>query len=90
MPMNRKLYPKDWEAIAFRIKAEANWCCSECSKQCLQPGEKISSLSERGRRTLTVHHRDEQPQNCSRENLVALCAPCHLRAHRKSKALDPI
>jgi 5-methylcytosine-specific restriction endonuclease McrA len=31
---------------------------------------------------LTVHHRDGDPTNNARENLVALCQRCHLRADR--------
>jgi hypothetical protein len=30
--------------------------------------------------TLTVaHHPDPNPENCDRSNLLALCAPCHLK-----------
>ena len=27
MPMNRALYPKDWETIALAIKKEKDWIC---------------------------------------------------------------
>lgn len=37
MPMNRKLYPPDWEAIALQIKEVANWQCQECGKPCRKP-----------------------------------------------------
>lgn len=32
-----------------------------------------------GRFTLTVAHLDHEPSNCDRNNLKALCAPCHCR-----------
>jgi hypothetical protein len=37
MPMNRKLYPPNWEAIALQIKEAANWQCQECGKPCRKP-----------------------------------------------------
>lgn len=30
MPMNRALYPHDWEAIVARIRARAGNCCERC------------------------------------------------------------
>ena len=47
MPMNRKLYPKNWEAIAYQIKSEANWNCEECGRPCRRPGESTKELIER-------------------------------------------
>ena len=39
MPMQRDLYPPNWDAIAHQIKANAGWCCEECGKPCRRPGE---------------------------------------------------
>jgi hypothetical protein len=39
MPMDRSRYPKDWNAIAAQIKAEANWRCQHCDRPCRKPGE---------------------------------------------------
>ena len=39
MPMDRSLYPDNWEELALSIKTEANWCCTECGRPCRQPGE---------------------------------------------------
>ncbi|NJN59397.1 MAG: HNH endonuclease [Leptolyngbyaceae cyanobacterium SL_5_9] len=99
MPMQRDLYPDDWEAISFRVKTEANWCCEECGKRCRRPGEDLLQFFERlnyfpledlfehpQRWTLTVAHLDHQPQNCDRTNLKALCAPCHCRYDLKQMA----
>lgn len=92
MPMDRSRYPKDWEAIALSVKAEANWQCQRCGKQCLRPENDRSKLSPShvGQYTLTVHHSDFKPENNRRENLVPLCAPCHLRAHSPKKANIPV
>ena len=82
MPMERHRYPKDWKQIADQVKEEAGWKCEECGKQCRRPGEPLDTH----RRTLTVHHIDHTPENCERSNLVALCAPCHLRADKEHHA----
>lgn len=41
MPMQRSLYPDDWEAIAFQLKAEQNWTCEAplCQRPCRRPEE---------------------------------------------------
>ena len=75
-PMQRDLYPPDWEAIARRVKEAADWRCAECGRQCRRPGEPFDTQ----RRTLTVHHRDFDPGCCEDSNLVALCPACHLKA----------
>ena len=81
MPMDRARYPADWERIAESVKEAARWRCQECGKQCRRPGEKLDSH----RRTLTVHHINMMPEDCRPENLIALCAPCHLRRHREER-----
>jgi hypothetical protein len=47
MPMDRTLYPDDWEAIAFRIKTAANWTCQQCQRPCRRPGETVDELAAR-------------------------------------------
>lgn len=76
MPMDRERYPADWKRIALEVKNAAGWRCAGCEMKCREPGEKFDTH----KRTLTVHHIDHQPENCARENLIALCAGCHLRA----------
>lgn len=95
MPMNRSRYPKDWNAIALQIKSKAKWQCQRCGKQCLKPTDdtKHLSRSEWGQATLTVHHIDLTPENSEPENLIALCAPCHLKVHaleKKPKAVGQL
>ena len=83
MPMNRALYPANWGEIASAIKKAAAWHCQWCGKACYQPGERVVTR----RLVLTVHHLDGNPGNCDAGNLVALCAPCHLRADRDRRRL---
>lgn len=81
MPMDRARYPDNWEEIAMVVKNLAGWRCACCGLQCRRPGERLDTH----KRTLTVHHLDHNPANCEINNLVALCAPCHLRAEGEWK-----
>jgi len=79
MPMEKARYPGDWAARARAVKEAALWKCQGCGKQCRKPGEPFDTHA----RTLTVHHINHRPEDCRPENLIALCAPCHLRADAK-------
>lgn len=75
MPMERERYPTDWKCIAFEVKERVGWKCQKCGKQCRKPGEPFDTH----RRTLTVAHLNHTPEDVSEANLMAMCAPCHLR-----------
>lgn len=75
MPMDKKRYPKNWHEIATAVKDAAGWKCQQCGKQCRKPGEPFDTH----KRTLTVAHLNHTPEDCRPENLMAMCAPCHLR-----------
>ena len=47
MPIIRARYPKDWNAIAFQVKAEAQWCCEQCRRPCRRPGESVEDFLKR-------------------------------------------
>ena len=68
MPADRSKYPPDWDAIATRVKREANNHCELCGH--------LNDFASG--HVLTVHHRDGDPGNNARVNLVALCQRCHL------------
>ena len=57
MPMDRSLYPDNWEAIALQVKEEANWTCQECGKACYRP---VRTLPPEGRGILSGAHPDEK------------------------------
>ncbi len=44
MPMDRSLYPENWDELARQIKTEANWYCTECGRLCRQPGESFDAF----------------------------------------------
>jgi len=80
--MDNAAYPGNWPAIARRVKEAARWHCQQCGKQCYHPGETCIDR----RKVLTVHHVNHLPHDCRESNLIALCAPCHLRADAKHHA----
>ena len=82
MPMDKARYPADWKRIATEVKERAGWKSQGCGMQCRRPGEAFDTH----RRTLTVHHKNHIPEDCREENLIALCAKCHLRADAKHHA----
>ena len=82
MPMERERYPKDWKLIAKEIKEAADWKCQKCGKQCRKPDEAFDTH----KRTLTVAHLNHIPEDVSPDNLMAMCAPCHLRYDAKHHA----
>ncbi len=87
MPIDRQRYPDNWSDIALSIKEAALWRCRHCGKQCLLPADNKKDLtrSERTIATLTVHHANFTPEDNRPENLIALCAPCHLAIHQAGK-----
>lgn len=82
MPMEHERYPANWNQIARAIKEGADWKREKCGKQCRRPGEPFDTH----RRTLTVAHLNHTPEDVSTGNLMAMCAPCHLRYDAKHHA----
>lgn len=46
MPMNRDLYPSNWEKISQSVRNEANWICEDCGRPCRKPGVNKSDFLE--------------------------------------------
>jgi hypothetical protein len=57
MPMDRSLYPPNWDEIAARIKDEVDWCCEFCGRTCMRPGESAEDFIKRISTT-------ESPEDC--------------------------
>lgn len=85
MPADYKRYPTNWNEIAGHVKTAADWICQDCGMQCRRPGEPFDTH----RRTMSVHHLGvtkpdgsagamHDKMDCRTENLMALCAKCHL------------
>ena len=77
-------YPNLWKRglIQERVRDRAGHRCEECGMEFV-PGTNLA-VTERNRNGRpvvgTVHHIDENKQNCSQCNLVYLCQRCHLKA----------
>ena len=89
MPINYKLYPKDWHEISRRLRFErAGNCCEWCGAENYKPHPVTGSIV-----ILTVAHlgiakADGTPgskddlHDVREENLAALCQRCHLNFDR--------
>lgn len=89
MPINRLLYPDNWEEISFVVRAvRAKWRCEWCGAAQGEPNPVTGSKV-----VLTVAHlgiakpdgtpcRKEDKQDCRPENIAALCQRCHLNFDR--------
>lgn len=94
-PDNRDRYPADWPTISLRIKTRAGWRC-ECEGECgrlhdrrCQHEQWMRAEGSGAMVVLTVAHLDHTPENCSEDNLKAMCQRCHLSYdidhHRQSR-----
>jgi hypothetical protein len=106
MPMNRELYPENWEEIALAIKNENNWTCAQCRKICRKPGERLALFCKRINEwrevannpqsfTLTrADYPDRDSANCTENDLITLCAQYHLKLdvkqHTQSRVTNQI
>ncbi len=97
MPMNRSLYPLDWDRISREIRERAEGrceCVSECGLhkhhgRCVEMNGEPAQFAK-GKIVLTVAHLDHTPMNCDPDNLRAMCQRCHLRydvEHHKANAI---
>ncbi len=90
---NRGRYPVDWPQISKRIRNDRAAGRCECQGECgtghgarggrARPGRCLARQGNPhpvtgSRVVLTVAHLDHQPENCSDENLRAMCQRCHL------------
>jgi 5-methylcytosine-specific restriction endonuclease McrA len=85
MPFHKEQYPENWKEISLRIRARAGGKCEFCGAEDYKPHPKTGSKV-----VLTVAHLDHNPQNCTEENLKALCQCCHLNydleQHKRNSA----
>jgi 5-methylcytosine-specific restriction endonuclease McrA len=90
MPIDRSLYPPNWDEISKAVKDETGWCCEgspafpNCHIAHGQPHPVTGSIV-----VLTVAHLDHNPAHNERANLRAWCQRCHNtydRTHRIKNA----
>lgn len=47
MPMDKSLYPEDWDAIALAVKEAADWICQQCGRPCRRASESLDDFALR-------------------------------------------
>jgi len=84
-PENKARYPDNWKEISWRIRTERSGGRCECEGECLsghsgrceainyQPHPDTGSKV-----ILTTAHLNPPIEDCSDENLKAMCQRCHL------------
>ncbi len=76
MPMQKNLYPKNWDETALRLKEQHNWTCERCG---VQRGQLVKNRrGELVPAVITVAHPDHDPRN-PWARLAVWCAQCHCR-----------
>lgn len=84
-PENKGRYPKDWKQIRERILIRANNRCEFCGVEnhTYRFNPKTQKMAYI---VLTIAHMNELIEDCSDENLKALCQRCHNRYDAKMRA----
>jgi 5-methylcytosine-specific restriction endonuclease McrA len=91
MPMDRSRYPRYWDRISLYVRKRAGWKCEWCG---VAQGTVVEGAKRPYKIVLTVAHigvpypdgragNPHDKMDTRRENLVALCQPCHLRFDRE-------
>lgn len=85
-PENRDRYPADWPAISERIRFTRAQGRCECYGECRRGSHAGRCPNVHGQPAygtgskvvLTVAHLNHAPEDCSEDNLRAMCQGCHL------------
>ena len=97
-PENRDRYPDDWRAISNRIRFERAGGRCECTGECGRGAAHLAEDMRCGNRhlmpafgtgstvVLTTAHLNHTPEDCSDDNLRAMCQGCHLHYDRDHHA----
>lgn len=74
-------YPPNWKQLSYQIRAERDWKCEKCGRDC-----------SKQKYMLDLHHINGVKSDCSRSNLKALCRDCHRQepyhTHMKRAAVN--
>lgn len=94
-PENRDRYPDDWREISSRIRfVRAQGRC-ECEGECGRGTHTNRCPNVHGRPAygtgskvvLTVAHLNHTPEDCTDDNLRAMCNGCHLHYDKDHHAI---
>ena len=80
MPIDHRYHP-EWETVSRYVRELFDFYCARCDKDCRN--------SKNADSVLQVHHIDENPRNNELENLIPLCAACHLKIEKEARLHAP-
>ena len=74
-------YHPEWDTVSRYVRELFDFYCAKCGKDCRN--------SKNSKSVLQVHHIDENPGNNELENLIPLCATCHLKIEKEARLHAP-
>ena len=80
MPIDHRYHP-EWDTVSRYVRELFDFYCARCDKDCRN--------SKNADSVLQVHHIDENPENNKLENLIPLCASCHLKIEKEARVHAP-
>ena len=80
MPNDHRYHP-EWDTVSRYVRELFDFYCARCDKDCRN--------SKNADSVLQVHHIDENPGNNELENLIPLCATCHLKIEKEARLHAP-
>ena len=80
MGIDHRYHPV-WDTVSRYVRELFDFYCARCDKDCRN--------SKNADSVLQVHHIDENPGNNELENLIPLCATCHLKIEKEARLHAP-
>ena len=80
MTIDQRYHP-EWDTVSRYVRELFDFYCARCGKDCRN--------SKNAESVLQVHHIDENPGNNYLENLIPLCAACHLKIEKEARLHAP-
>ena len=80
MAIDQRYHP-EWDTVSRYVRELFDFYCARCGKDCRH--------SKNSESVLQVHHIDENPGNNDLENLIPLCAACHLKIEKEARLHAP-
>ena len=80
MGIDQRYHP-EWDTVSRYVRELFDFFCARCGKDCRN--------SKNAESVLQVHHIDENPGNNDLENLIPLCAACHLKIEKEARLHAP-
>ena len=80
MAIDQRYHP-EWDTVSRYVRELFDFYCARCGKDCRN--------SKNAESVLQVHHIDENRGHNDLENLIPLCAACHLKIEKEARLHAP-